>query len=108
MRLIPCTPPAQVPIIIDDAMLDHLAGVYQANPVFGRYRISFEFFLVNGPLACARSAAQSAENEVDVLFQQQRTERLLDAAGCTVHDGRWVEKMRHRVWPRKADQRRRA
>jgi hypothetical protein len=32
-------------------------------------------------------------------------ETALEAAGCQVQGGRWIEKLRHRVWPRKRDRR---
>ena len=81
-RLNLAMPATCAPLILDDAEIEHQAALYAQARVI-KLGVSFEnYLLLRGP--------------------QARMERDLDAAGCEVHDGQWIEKMRHRVWPRKA------
>jgi hypothetical protein len=117
------------PLLLTDAELEHQAAVYAANPAFRRLGCSFEHFLRFGPAACQRDYSRYPD-VLPLLPAQERVrirltavtprprraraggpemplETALEAAGCQVQGegGRWIEKLRHRAWPRKRDRR---
>ena len=71
------------PIVLTDAEIDRRANTYAAQRVSQRTGMTFERYLLCAPHA--------------------RLESDLEASGCVVRNGHWIEKLRHHVWPRKAD-----
>ena len=112
------------PLIMSDARLDFLGGLYLENPRLSRVGISFETFLADPHafLGLQIASVLSFDEAVDFLrlLPRQRavrdrldatdagqlelalgvSEAKLTASSPVVHDGVLTEKLKHHVWPR--------
>ena len=120
------------PLVFADEAIDFWSEVYLANPVLSKLGISFEAFLAQPReiLPAAQfTALMPLTDYIDnlpLLPRQRAVRERLDArdagqlalelalgisekkiarGSAAIRDGRFVEKLRHRVWPRRKPQR---